>query len=168
MTLKRGQAALEFLMTYGWAFLVMIAVIAGIVALDPLGAAQTNINTCQMGGPISCDGDAMILGVSDNNLTVQIENSGRETITISALNLTNAGGSGDSEWTQGSLEIEPNEVKTIDWSGNSGNGPNATISGSLVPGDQYTFDIDGLYYSTRAGSDYERPLEGQIRTVAAQ
>jgi hypothetical protein len=32
MTLKRGQAALEFLMTYGWAFLVMIAVIAGIVA----------------------------------------------------------------------------------------------------------------------------------------
>ena len=155
-------------MTYGWAFLVMIAVIAGIVALDPLGAAQTNINTCQMGGPLSCDGEAMILSVSQNNLTVQLENSGRETITISDLNLTNAGGSDNAEWAQGSLTIEPNEVTTIYWDESAGVGPNETISGSLVAGDQYTFDINGLYYSTRAGSNYERPLEGQIRTVAAQ
>jgi hypothetical protein len=38
-TTKKAQA-IEFLKVYGWAFLLMIAVIAGIAALDPLGASQ--------------------------------------------------------------------------------------------------------------------------------
>ena len=37
---KAGQAAVEFLMTYGWAFLVIIALLAAITQLDVLGAAQ--------------------------------------------------------------------------------------------------------------------------------
>lgn len=39
--MKEPQATfLEFLMTYGWAFLLVIAVIAGIAALNPLGTSQ--------------------------------------------------------------------------------------------------------------------------------
>ncbi len=166
MTLKRGQAALEFLMTYGWAFLVMIAVIAGIVALDPLGAAQTNINTCQLGGPLSCDGDQMLLSESGDTLNLTIENSGRETLTVSFLNVTNSGGSGDvasnKANSSGDLTLEPGQVEQIAFSA-----INTTISGSIVQGDQYTHDLQGAYYNTRAGSSYERPLDGQVRVVAS-
>ena len=37
---EKGQAAIEFLMTYGWAFLVIIALLAAITQLDVLGVAQ--------------------------------------------------------------------------------------------------------------------------------
>ena len=37
---QKGQAAIEFLTTYGWAFLVIIALLAAITQLDVLGAAQ--------------------------------------------------------------------------------------------------------------------------------
>jgi hypothetical protein len=162
MIVKRGQAALEFLMTYGWAFLVMIAVIAGIVALDPLGAAQTNINTCQTGGPLSCDGDQMILSASSNDLNLTLENTGRETITIDNLNITNQGGSGDISWNTGTLTLEPGEVSGVDF-----NKVNNVLAGEFTTGDQYTFDLEGDYYTTRAGSDFSRPLQGQVRIVAS-
>lgn len=36
----RGQTTIDFLLTYGWAFLITIALIAGIAALDPLATHQ--------------------------------------------------------------------------------------------------------------------------------
>jgi hypothetical protein len=101
-------------------------------------------------------------------MTVQLENSGRDTITVPFLNVTNSGGSGDANSTINQLQLEPGEVDTITF---PDNGPNANlsrvISGQFVPGD-HTFDLEGSYYSTRAGDEYERPLDGQIRTVAAE
>jgi len=37
---KDAQAALQFLITYGWIFIVVLAVIAGLIALNPIGESQ--------------------------------------------------------------------------------------------------------------------------------
>ena len=67
----RGQAAIEFLMTYGWAFLVMLGMIAAFNTLDPLGYATTGsgVSTCQTTGLISCEQERM--GVDVGNETVR-------------------------------------------------------------------------------------------------
>ena len=161
MIRKRGQAALEFLMTYGWAFLVMIAVIAGIVALDPLGAAQTSINTCQIGGALSCGSDALVLSADSNTLEVRFENAGRESITVENMTISNsAGDTPDTNST--SYTIAPGETRDVDFGD-----PNSTVGGSLVSGDQYTFELSAVVYNTRVGDSYSRPLTGQIRATAS-
>ena len=39
---KRGQAAMEFLMTYGWAFVIVIAVLAGLFYLGVFNQTKQN------------------------------------------------------------------------------------------------------------------------------
>ena len=164
MIRKRGQAALEFLMTYGWAFLVMIAVIAGIVALDPLGAAQTSINTCQIGGALSCGSDALVLSAagSGGSLDVRFENAGRESITVDNITISNSAGDGNESMENSSFVMAPGETFDVEF----GN-PNSTIGGGLVSGDQYTFELSAEVYTTRVGDSYSRPLTGQIRATAS-
>jgi hypothetical protein len=145
----------------------MIAVIAGIVALDPLGAAQTNINTCQLSGPLSCNGDTVLLSAGDDDLQFELENSGRSTLTITTMNISNQGGGSAANWNRSSdLQIQPGEVETIVFPNGTGN-VSKVFSGSIVESEQYTFPLELSYFTTRAGSTYERPAEGQIRTVAA-
>ena len=42
---KKGQSALEYLMTYGWALVIMIVVVAALVALDLFNLGSTT-TTC--------------------------------------------------------------------------------------------------------------------------
>ncbi|MAF36381.1 hypothetical protein CL622_04655 [archaeon] len=49
---KKGQVAMEFLMTYGWA---MIIIVVAVAALWYLGVFTPEIpNTCSIGAPYSC------------------------------------------------------------------------------------------------------------------
>ena len=60
---SKGQAAVEFLMTYGWAFLVIIALIAAGVALDPLGSASVDSQRCHSDDPIfACESNRLLAG----------------------------------------------------------------------------------------------------------
>ena len=43
---KKGQAAMEFLMTYGWAILIAIIAIAALIAFGVLNPGKSSANTC--------------------------------------------------------------------------------------------------------------------------
>ncbi len=43
---KKGQAAMEFLMTYGWAILIAIIAIAALIAFGVLNPGKSSQNTC--------------------------------------------------------------------------------------------------------------------------
>jgi len=43
---KKGQAAMEFLMTYGWAILIAIIAIAALIAFGVLSPGKSSGNTC--------------------------------------------------------------------------------------------------------------------------
>lgn len=50
---KKGQAAMEFLMTYGWAILVVLIAIAALYALGVFeGGGGTS---CKLDAPLTCD-----------------------------------------------------------------------------------------------------------------
>ncbi len=85
---RKGQAALEFLMTYGWAFLVILIVIGAFVYFDVLNPAGLVPARCSFPAGFSCSE----FGVSESNgvqfvmvnrqgYSVQIENV---TVTTSA------------------------------------------------------------------------------------
>lgn len=160
-TTKKGQAALEFLMTYGWAFLVMIAVIAGIVALDPLSMAQNQgADTCSVTNELQCDPDRTLL--DGDELTFYVTNRGSSQITISSLNVT--GDEGTS--TSCSGFTPPETVDRGDTLELNCGDVSSAIPGEFVEGDRYQIRGEINHYPTRLGDSYETNSDWDIRTTA--
>jgi len=85
----RGQAALEFMMTYGWAILVVLAAIGALSYFGVLDPSRFTPNTCMGSSGISCDGKPL---ATPNSITFSISNGlGYDIILNSstALTLTN-------------------------------------------------------------------------------
>jgi len=75
---KYGQAAMEYLMTYGWAILVVltiIAILAFVVRPQP-------IETCQVQTPFECVPGSYVLTQATDTLIVSIKNNGWEQIQL--------------------------------------------------------------------------------------
>lgn len=54
--MKKAQSAVEFLITYGWAFLVILVVIGALVYFDVLSPSRFIPDSCRSGDPlVSCD-----------------------------------------------------------------------------------------------------------------
>ena len=77
---RKGQAALEFLMTYGWAFLVILIVIGAFVYFDVLNPAGLVPARCSFPAGFSCtefgvsnEGGVQFVMVNRQGFTVEIE-----------------------------------------------------------------------------------------------
>jgi hypothetical protein len=81
--ISRGQAALEFLMTYGWAMLILTAIVAGFVYVIPHPQSLTT-NKCLFGSSIPCLGSQS----SANNLTIVLRNGMGQSIYNISANVT--------------------------------------------------------------------------------
>ena len=61
---KKAQAAMEFLMTYGWTILIVLLVVAALVYFDVLNPAKFLPNTCSLQGFNCEDFAATTSGIS--------------------------------------------------------------------------------------------------------
>lgn len=87
---KRGQAALEFLMTYGWAILSAIIVIGALGSYFYFNSASTT--TFVVGAPFY--GVAASADATADVLSLEIENKGGESLDISSIAVTGADSGG--------------------------------------------------------------------------
>ena len=85
---KHSQSALEYMMTYGWAILIIVIVAAGLYSLgifNPSSSAGTTITGFSgLGTPQS-------LCMQDGGLRLQLGNSQGYTINITRINITSNG-----------------------------------------------------------------------------
>jgi len=124
---QRGQSALEYLMTYGWALVVIVIVVAALVLLvgNPAQAADT------------CSGPGAILNITNQEIgasgwNLRVSNiSGR---TLSAISITSSTAPGTT----------PDDNGTY------------TITGSMAPGAIVTVGPSTSSYiaSTRYRTDF--------------
>ncbi len=68
---KRGQAALEFLTTYGWAFLVILVAIAAIAYVGGFDYERYVPDRCNFGGQFSCLSRQFVLAEDHAAFTVR-------------------------------------------------------------------------------------------------
>lgn len=85
---KRGQSALEYLMTYGWALVVIVIVIAALVFL--IQPSQVGGNTCSTTSGILITNHQV--NPNDNNMTLILSN--QTATTLSDLNIVVSGTAG--------------------------------------------------------------------------
>jgi len=85
---RRGQAAMEFLMTYGWAILAAIIAI-GVLAYFGVFNAETFIPTATViSAPLYAE--AWNVQATGNNVSIEIRNNGGSTITVTEFTLSGA------------------------------------------------------------------------------
>ena len=87
MQSKKGQAAMEFLMTYGWAILAAVIVI-GVLAYFGVFSPSTYVpNQCIVSAPFGCNaGVAQTTGV-----TLELRNGAGEPLNMTSVNVAGCG-----------------------------------------------------------------------------
>ena len=104
---KKGQAAMEFLMTYGWALLVVLIAIGALASFGVLNPGQFLPETCTVAPGISCiDFSASASGGPTTvGLTVMMQNGmgiALTGVTLDSTPLTCTAGSG-TDWAAGEV-----------------------------------------------------------------
>ncbi|MFP4523379.1 MAG: hypothetical protein ACLFNM_02415 [Candidatus Woesearchaeota archaeon] len=143
---KKGQAALEYLITYGWAFLVILAAVGVLGYFGLLNPGKYIPESCEFGEQLKCVDYSVQKSSANQTVEFRFRNNFGEDIRITAVD-----GDGLS-LTGGYVQIPSGEVKriscqhdqTFDWSvGNKerfdvqltfnrvGGSNNYNISGSL-------------------------------------
>jgi hypothetical protein len=87
MVKKRGQAAMEFLMTYGWALLVVLVAIGALAFFGVLNPARFLPETCTITPGISCN-DFIVTNA--DGVTIVIQNGMGKDLTAMSLASTGA------------------------------------------------------------------------------
>lgn len=83
---KKGQASLDFLATYGWAFLIIIVAVAGLAYFDVFNYEKYMPESCKLDNNIFCGTVFQVKAGDSNdensNITLQLRNNRAEKITI--------------------------------------------------------------------------------------
>jgi uncharacterized protein (UPF0333 family) len=149
--MKKGQAAMEFLMTYGWAILAAIIAIAVLAYFGVFSPSRYVPETCIMNAPWGCGEESKVVaGTSNDTVTLKLTNGGGDAYTINAINITGCRMASDAP------------------SGNNytvGESKNIAVT-CLVDagsaGDRFRGDITIAYQKTSGGSSYDLVSSGNI------
>ena len=97
---KRGQAALEFLMTYGWAILVVMVIIGALAYFGVLNPTMFVPERCSLGSGLVCDTFLLSHRADTTNITIRLENSLGRDITLLDFNITYDADNIGCEWEE--------------------------------------------------------------------
>jgi len=88
--MKKGQAAMEFLMTYGWAILVVLAAVGALAYFGVLDSSSLFPEKCDFGGQGLTCLDKPSIDASAETVTLAFKNNVGERVNITGV-ATSAG-----------------------------------------------------------------------------
>jgi hypothetical protein len=187
---KKGQAALEFLTTYGWAFLVILVMIGALSYFGVFSPENYVPDQCNFGSVLSCSGgygmsydEGVDLDVETDDIsTIEIDFSnimadGMNIVTIEMKEKTIAGWTNVEDyatWTIGGAEAAVNETEldahstglltiTIDDTADPVTDQNILQN---FAGDKKNFLFKIIY--TKTGSTINNIVEGTVTTTVLE
>lgn len=97
---KKGQAAMEFLMTYGWAILVVLVAIGALAYFGVLSPAKFLPVSCTIEPGIGCGGD---FKVTPTTIQLLLTNGKGESMTAVTVGATDCTTSASMGWPDGTV-----------------------------------------------------------------
>ncbi|MBU1198738.1 MAG: hypothetical protein KKF46_02230, partial [Nanoarchaeota archaeon] len=143
--MRKGQAALEFLTTYGWAFLVILIMIGALAYFGVLNPSGLLPARCTFSPEISCiehevDSTGLLKFRFRNNV------GSMATFNFSAEEIS----SGAQGWCINYSNVRAGRIEEV----------NCTFSTTFPAGDKIKFEVNAFY--TKAGGSYDVPVKGEI------
>ena len=146
---KKGQAAMEFLMTYGWAILAAIIAI-GVLAYFYFSPGDMAANAAVINAPFYAEA----WNVQTSQMQLGVKNNGQDTVTVTEISVI--GNNGDFNCSTGALTEDISSGETYD-------AALSTCDGSGTAGDSYKGDITVKY--TRGDSTVELTSTGSVSST---
>ena len=170
---KKAQGALEFLMTYGWAFLVILIMIGALAYFGVLSPTKFLPERCTFGSQFLCK-DYLITYDSSSStvdITLKLQNNlGQATyILTNTTNATSQEGFGGC-----TITIADNSGNDI---GSEATGDGTAVSdggyfvvtaadcsslGGMVPGSKYKISTDVGYYAATSSIAFAHTAQGEV------
>lgn len=88
---KKGQAAMEFLMTYGWAILAAIIAIAVLAYFGVFNPGRYTSEMCQVSAPFTCDDNSVASATAANGVQIILRNGGDVDYNVEKITVSNCG-----------------------------------------------------------------------------
>jgi len=163
----KAQAALEFLTTYGWAFLVILIMIGTLAYFGILSPSKLLPNRCNMGTEFQCIDYRIIESGATSQVDLRLKNNVGEPITLPS---SPAGISVGTETTANlacttvtpALPITMKAGEVVDFV--LGSCANMAAIG-LIKGEKGKINISIVYHSVTSGSTYLKNVKGEILTT---
>lgn len=153
---KSGQVALEFLMTYGWAFLVILVVIGAFVYFDVFNSSRLISESCTFPAGISCVDQVAV--ASSGNISLILRNGFGNSIIVDrnvTMSYYNAGQRCILELSFPNTNWAHNERQTLTWNMGSVTEDCDLTSNELLMGTV-------LFEYRPGGSSFYRQAEGSV------
>ena len=155
---RKSQAALEFLTTYGWAFLVILIMIGTLAYFGILSPSKVLPNRCTFGAEFQCQ-DYQISATA-STFKLRLKNGIGEPVSISAITLGSEGS------TQYSCTLTDPASLPYTWtSGTSVDfvwGTCNTAAAGFVAGEKEKVLVTFTYNSIASGVTYARQVKGEV------
>ena len=98
MRYKKAQAAMEFLMTYGWAILVVLVAIGALAYFGVLNPGRYLPSSCTIGPGLACS-EFKVIDAGTDSVEIYVRNGLGKSIISVTMTLTPVGGSPCTEGT---------------------------------------------------------------------
>ena len=153
----RSQAALEFLTTYGWAFLVILVMIAALAYFGILNPSKLLPDRCNFGTEIECM-DYQITSGSGGSIDLRLKNNVGETITTTEIAASTdktsslCTASDVTNWQRGNVSNLQFTSCDFDAEG-------------MVAGDKGKVNVEITYYAVKSGATYAHTVQGEAYTT---
>ncbi len=152
MNQKRGQAAMEFVMTYGWALIAAIIVVALVAYFGIFSPASITGNVVAVSAPFYSTATQAIMTPAE--IRFEIVNNGGSQVTVTQVVITGTGPSvGISCGLLAPTVIDDRENALMI----------TNCMGPLNSGDQFSGDIEIKYF--KAGTTLEQTAGGKIKAA---
>ena len=158
MTIKssKAQAALEFLTTYGWAFLVILIMIGALAYFGILSPSKILPNRCNFGAEFQCL-DYQI-AATGNTFKIRLKSNVGEPIDVSAMTLST-----ESTTAYACTTVPANptgwksgEIKELSWAL-----CNSAAAG-LVSGEKGKVLVSIKHNAVASGLAYTKETKGEV------
>ena len=141
-TFKKSQAAMEFLMTYGWAILVVLVAIGALAYFGVLSPDRFLPSKCQLPAGVAC---------TDFTL-----NGGTNQLTVALRNGLGFDATGVGIYASGCTASTGNTLSN----GQQNSFPLTCASGTLTSGSKYNGDLNVTYTNSDTGLSHK--VQGSI------
>ena len=150
---KKSQAALEFLTTYGWAFLVILIMIGALAYFGILNPSKILPNRCNFGAEFQCL-DYQI-STTSSTFKLRLKNGIGEAIDVTSMGVSTESAvpysctnpTNPTSWKSGN-------VSDFTWTACSGGGLTAGEKGKVL--------ITIRYNTLASGSAYTKEVKGEV------
>ena len=149
--LKRSQAAIEFLATYGWAFLVILIVIGALSYFGVLSPSKLLPDRCNFGAEFGC----VDYSIGSNGVMVKLRNSLGTSVVIDDVSVSTeksqlscSSGIAGVLWSKG-------EVKGIPIGCNFANS-------DIVQGDKGKLNLKIKYHDAKSSAAFGKEVQGEM------